>query len=448
MSRGVFSSTSNNLMSATSGGSPITSYPFTFGCWFFRSGSTTTQTIFSFCDSASASARNGLYVGTASGFQLHEFLNNSQGALGSALPTSSWIHVVWSCTSSTDRFVCIDGTVTTTSASKSVGASPDRWSIGQFCDSTPSSPGLDLFMSNATIWNVALTQAEAIQLFDTRMDGTLMRPQDLVAHAPMNDGIGNARELIGGRNLIETGAVGLTNDSYGITRRPQHFYFPGVAVGGASFTLDIDPGSYTYSGVNVALEHDQTLALDAGSYSYGGVNVALEHNQTLVLDAGSYTYSGVDVALEHDQTLVIAAGSYTYSGVDVSLEYGGVDPVINLDVGSYTYSGADVALEHDQTLTLDAGSYTYSGADVALEHDQTLVIAAGSYAYGGVDVALEYDANLVLVLDAGAYTTAGINVALEYSGSLAVLGPHTAEVIGDALSATFIQTQELTSDVQ
>jgi len=114
---------------------------------------------------------------------------------------------------------------------------------------------------------------------------------------------------------------------------------------GATYTITLDGGTYSYSGGTASLNRQYQIGLAGGAYSYSGGEASILLNRALQLNGGSYSYSGASVSLLKNRSISLDGGNYSYSGSDVTLTYNSgpaATYTINLDGGSYTYTVSNI----------------------------------------------------------------------------------------------------------
>ena len=236
---------------------------------------------------------------------------------------------------------------------------------------------------------------------------------------------GSDTDLIANRNvLLDSGLYAYTgNDADFIANRNVLF----------------NAGSYLYTGNSADLLANRNVSFDAGSYSYTGSNVNLSFGRNVSFDAGNYIYSGSDVNLLADRNVSFDPGSYLYTGQDLTLTYtpdGGATYTINLDAGAYQITGSDIILAANRAILLDSSNYSYTGESVILATNRKLSLDAGSYAVTGNDVSLL--SSRKMLLDAGNYTYAGSPVTLVYSGQIiSLIDDYSVNYADDTVKSTY-----------
>jgi len=298
---------------------------------------------------------------------------------------------------------------------KLVGRNSDDYELfidGVSVSTTPTRIGggsTDITGANINLSRISNNADTAWHLYRLRFreseGGTLLN--DWNADSASSAGSGNILyDDVGGNNATQQGTWP-GDDSEWV------FY----SAGGATYTLTIDAGSYTYTGSAINLSAGRVIAIDAGSYAYTGQPVALSANRFLSIEAGSYTYTGSNVTLTYTP-----AGGATYT--------------LTIDPGGYIYTGQDVAIAANRSLAIDAGAYSYTGQDIALSAHRTLAIDAGSYAYAGQPVIVS--AKRVLLIDPGSYAYTGFPVHLTYSGVvIALISGYSVNYQQDTISAGY-----------
>ena len=228
----------NVLRSNISGGSPITSFPYTVSFWYktppiypIGGGFTVSW------GSPSIGEYNGFYIENYSGsFYITSYNHNSPDS--SVFSTiSNWqnknIHVMYSCSSSTSRFLSANGDIKNYTATKTVGTY-NRWGLGASTSSLPNNPmQTSVFVSEVAFWNVALNSTDDLtNLYNNKMSPLLVKPENLVTYAPLNDNTSGARDIVGGRHLLQvgTGMNFADNESMRYRRRSFSGFTPGIYI--------------------------------------------------------------------------------------------------------------------------------------------------------------------------------------------------------------------------
>jgi len=228
----------NVLRSNISGGSPITSFPYTVSFWYKTPVSMTGggQPL-SWGDSTSA-INDGFYVENYLGTFYVSSYNSSSVDTSTFTAITNWqnknIHMIYSCASSTSRFFAANGDIKNFTATKTANAGSDRWGIGASVDLTPANPmAATYFISEVAFWNVALNSTDDLtNLYNNKMSPLLVKPENLVTYAPLNDNTSGARDIVGGRHLLQvgTGMNFADNQSMRYRRRSFSGFTPGIYI--------------------------------------------------------------------------------------------------------------------------------------------------------------------------------------------------------------------------
>jgi len=132
-----------------------------------------------------------------------------------------WNHVAAVFASSASRLAYLNGvagTVNTTDVTPAT--TPDRTAIGVQIksDGSRSNGATVEYLSEAAIWNVALTAAEILQLA-AGYSPLFVRPESLIAYPGLirGDSSGNEPDRVGGFTFVEQGTVG-------VQTHPRVFY--------------------------------------------------------------------------------------------------------------------------------------------------------------------------------------------------------------------------------
>jgi hypothetical protein len=153
---------------------------------------------------------------------------------------TGWNHFLMIEIGTTNHKMWINGSLFTGSTSLTMTAGLNRWGVLATVGTTPAYFGVaGRPVADLGVWDVALTSSEATDMYNGRLSPLMIRPQSLVAYCPLNDGDGDARDIIGGRHLIETGgSVALVdNPPLRYPRRSFSGFTPGGAAAAASPNL-------------------------------------------------------------------------------------------------------------------------------------------------------------------------------------------------------------------
>jgi hypothetical protein len=191
----------------------VTAYPFSMACWFYVLNVTAICTLMSIADTAGANDWWRISCqGTVAGDPI-QFASRAAGSpLNSSTSTSyvanQWQHACAVCAAANDRVVFLDGGGKGTGTGTNTPTGLDTFGVGARIEVTPGD-----FMSGriawATIWNVALTDAQVLQLAQG-MHPLLMRRQSIVGCWPLGMGSPDVDVSGGVHNLtlVNTPTIG------------------------------------------------------------------------------------------------------------------------------------------------------------------------------------------------------------------------------------------------
>jgi len=212
MARGVYSSANHFVYT----GAPVTATPLTLACWVYPSAVANINTYLSLCYTGGAGAfldgfniRNVASSGLVRA-EVGDGTNTSGGNAG-AVTTGAWNHVAGVFTSSTSRTPYLNGAVgTENTTSRTPSAAADKTVIGirYFQNNAKDSAANESQIAEATIWNVALTAAEILQLA-AGYSPLFVRPASLMAYYPLvrGDASGDEPDVWRGLKMVEQGTV-------------------------------------------------------------------------------------------------------------------------------------------------------------------------------------------------------------------------------------------------
>ena len=218
------------LMSDSAKGCPVTAYPFSMSVWFYKPASHSSMCIASVGATGSTQI-NGIYI--TSGGLAQMYIGGGLAVSSSIGLSTGWSNIVAIEVGATNHKIVVNGVSNSSTVSLALTTSLDRWGALAFVSSSPGFTGASgQPVADLGVWNVALTSTEATDMYNGRLSPLMIRPQNLVAYCPLNDGDGDARDIIGGRHLIETdGSVALVdNPPLRYLRRSFSGFTPGVVI--------------------------------------------------------------------------------------------------------------------------------------------------------------------------------------------------------------------------
>jgi len=150
-----------------------------------------------------------------------------------------------------------------------------------------------------------------------------------------------------------------------LTQNPWQLFTPKrtiipVSILSGAYTLNLETGVYSFSGIDATLTKDSKLTLDSGTYTLSGSNASLLKGLILEASSGSYSISGNDASLFYTHLLNASSGSYAITGSDATLTYTPTAGAytLNAESGAYVLLGQDVTFVYSGSeVTLKAGSW-------------------------------------------------------------------------------------------
>ena len=215
------------LMSNSSQGCPFTNYPYTVSIWHYRPSGIGSGAVFGYADSA-VNVYSMIYSNSTN---IYTYLNgnNDMGAVAAA---AGWNHYAWRCAGTTDRSFIVNGSAINVTASILIPGGVNRYAVMV----SPQS-GLSYTMGSGErvaelgIWNTAILNTDLISMYQNKLSPLMLSRKSLVTYCPLNDGDSGARDLIGGRNLAESGTAVLTDNPPLLYKRRSFMTFtPGVSL--------------------------------------------------------------------------------------------------------------------------------------------------------------------------------------------------------------------------
>lgn len=177
-----------------------------------------------------------------------------------------------------------------------------------------------------------------------------------------------------------------------------------------AYTLNAEPGSYTYTGQATTNLRALLLNAAAGSYTYTGVNTTDYKSFNLNAEPGSYTLSGSDTTNIRALILNAVAGSYTLTGLDIATIRA---LLLNAESGLYVYTGLDISTSISKLFNAEPGAYVLTGSDTTNLRALILNAESGALVITGANTG---DIRALLMnAAAGAYTLSGAAATLTYT---------------------------------
>jgi hypothetical protein len=177
----------NALSQYLSRGPIVSSTPFSIACWFNLDDDEQSDYLMGISDASDASDRITFYVAFTTDLLYVSW--TPQGADNSAVTTSTvtydtWQHACAVVAAPNDLRVYLDGGNKGTGVAAGGAmqwANMDTVSIGALVWNNTSGGYVDGAIAHEAIWNVALTDTEAMLLAKKRLSPLLVRPQNLIA---------------------------------------------------------------------------------------------------------------------------------------------------------------------------------------------------------------------------------------------------------------------------
>ena len=152
-----------------------------------------------------------------------------------------------------------------------------------------------------------------------------------------------------------------------------------------NYTLEVDSGTFTETGTAANLEYNRHLDVESGSFVWTGSDVEFSGDLTMTAGAGAFAISGAVANLEYNRANFEAdGGSFAIAGTAANLER---HPKISVDAGSFEVTGSAVTLELVRLISAGAGSFVITGADVSWGWIHSLLCGSGAFALTGASVA-------------------------------------------------------------
>lgn len=210
---------------------PVTAAPFTMACWFNADNLAVRNIIQSLGDVTSgtsywAMSADGLGAGDPFGVFIEQggqlFVSS-----GVAFSAGVWHHGCFVEASATDHRAFLDGTKGTDATSKAP-ATTNTYRIGRIVHNS-SSQNMDGRIAWATVWDVALTDAEVASLA-ARVHPFQVRPQNIVSFVPIWGVTSPEPDFVSGGSMTPTGTA-TKADSIPLI---QPVYRPGLVAASAA----------------------------------------------------------------------------------------------------------------------------------------------------------------------------------------------------------------------
>ena len=228
-------------------------------------------------------------VGNTLAFQIG---NGTWGVVSTTYTTGVYIHIVGVWDGSTVTLYKNGVSVGTPVSKASITYTSSGFSLGRYYNDSTSANMFDGQIDEVGIWSRALTSTEVTELYNS----------------------GNGKQ------------------------------YPF----GLAYTLAVELGQYTYSGVNFILKSARKMAVTTGAYVYTGIDYLFKLGKGMTITTGSYVYTGVNFTLKSARTMAITTGDYVYTGIDFLFQKGFG---IVISTGQYIYTGINFILRSSNIWT-------------------------------------------------------------------------------------------------
>lgn len=152
------------------------------------------------------------------------------------------------------------------------------------------------------------------------------------------------------------------------------------AGGGGAYTLTLDSGSYTRTGVLASVVATRKVTLSPSSYAITGVANSFKVGRGLTLSPSSYTRTGVAASFFQARKLTLGSSSYTLTGFLASVTS---TRKLTLAISSYSLTGSPASFFLARKINLASSSYTYTGFQGSVKADRSVNLVADNYTIAG-----------------------------------------------------------------
>ena len=319
----------------------------------------------------------------------------------------SWV-AEWAGVSS--RRLVLDGTLYTSTTTRTVGAAPTAFRIGRSLgDTLPVTGAINSVAIFAGTASDSLIALHRRGVHPTQLPGTLLECWDL-------DRVGPIVGLVRGTVLTPTNGGSLTGGPPQVQGPPRRVWLPVGTAGGAptSHTLTADSGTVAVTGTAATLTKAYRVAADTASAAITGTAASLTKAYRVAADAGSAAITGTAATLKRAFRIGADSGATTITGTDATLAYAGGDKTLTADPGTFTIAGTTAALTRGYRLVADSVALAVAGTIALLARLFRISADSGSVAATGTDATLDLDRRVTA--DPGAVTVTGADATLAYSG--------------------------------
>ncbi len=192
---------------------------------------------------------------------------------------------------------------------------------------------------------------------------------------------------------------------------PRARSFGAPVAGGNAYTLNLGPGSFTYTGSSATLLANRLLNLGTGSFTLTGIAATLSFKRVLNAGTGSFALTGIAATLKPTRFLNLGTGSFTLTGSSLTFLN---SKVLNAGPGSYSVTGSPATLAFTRKLNAATGSYAVTGTNAAFTTGKSFQLAPGAYSVTGSAASLIR--SRILNLGTGSYNVTGKSATLLLNG--------------------------------
>ncbi len=176
------------------------------------------------------------------------------------------------------------------------------------------------------------------------------------------------------------------------------------------YELDLDAGSFAYTGTAASLEYNREIAGASGSFAVTGTAVGLQLSTTMTAGGGSFAFTGKVINWD----IFGSRGTFAVTGANVNLTIS-TAPVLAADAGSFAVTGATASLEFGHEVAASVGAYTYTGTAASLEYGREVAAAGSSFAFTGTDADVFHTQLFEIAAQAGSFGITGTDAQLYYT---------------------------------
>ena len=178
------------------------------------------------------------------------------------------------------------------------------------------------------------------------------------------------------------------------------------ATAGGAYSLTLDPGGYSVTGILMNPLSARMINAGIGSHSLTGFAAYPIKGSFINNSPGNYSLIGYDAGLVYYVPAIFInaeSGNYSLTGV---LSNFSITRMINVEGGNYEINGPDASTTIGHFLSVNPGAFVLSGADISNMLQRIMNSSPGAYVLNGLETLLRLT-DVIMIVNPGTYNFSG-----------------------------------------